>query len=228
MAKINTQPLELLMDNQLRQHDYYSYCSMTWKHCLVNDEEIYDALLNPQKSPYFDPIHYENGNIKTILQDNATLLNMMFYAVYSGYLFSLIVNDERYDREKWSYYYMHKKLNGHIYEPIFISLLPQIFDDKYEISDELKELYITDSRNVFSLVYRCIYSFISQTGLDNSNLFEDIDKDSSYYKEDLPDLLNKMHIKGVNIYYAGKHFHKRQDGKDLTSKNLWGDKNELE
>ena len=123
---------------------------------------------------------------------------------------------------------MHKKLNGHIYEPIFISLLPQIFDDKYELSDELKELYITDSRNVFSLVYRCIYTFISHTGLDNSNLYEDIDKNSSYYKEDLPDLLNKMHRKGVNIYYAGKHFHKRQDGKDLTSKNLWGDKNELE
>ena len=90
------------------------------------------------------------------------------------------------------------------------------------------DLYITDSRNVFSLVYRCIYTFISHTGLDNSNLYEDIDKNSSYYKEDLPDLLNKMHRKGVNIYYAGKHFHKRQDGKDLTSKNLWGDKNELE
>lgn len=228
MAKIDTHPLEGLIDNQLRQHDYYSYGGMTWKPCLVNDEEIYDALLNPQKSPYFDPMHCEYGDFKTILQANATLLNMMFYAVYSGYLFSLIVNDERYDNEKWSYYYMHKKLNGHIYEPIFISLLPQIFDDKYEISDELKELYITDSRNVFSLVYRCIYSFISQTGLDNPNLFEDIDKDSSYYKEDLPDLLNKMHRKGVHIFYAGKQFHKRQDGKDLTSKNLWGDKNELE
>ena len=226
MAKINTQPLELLIDNHLRQHDYYSFCSMTWKHCLVNDEEIYDALLNPQKSPYFNSIHLENGDIKTILQVNATLLNMMFYAVYSGYLFSLIVNDERYDREKWSYYYMHKKLNGHIYEPIFISLLPPIFDE--EIGDELKEIYITDSRNVFSLVYRCIYSFISQTGLKNSNLYEDIDKDSSYYKEVLPDLLNKMHTKGIHIFYAGKQFHKRQDGKDLTSKNLWGDKNELE
>ena len=81
---------------------------------------------------------------------------------------------------------MYKKLNGHIYEPIFISLLPQIFDDEDEINDELKELFITDSRNVFSLVYRCIYSFISQTGLENSNLFEDIDKDSSYYKAILP------------------------------------------
>ena len=90
MAKINTQPLEGLIDNQLRQHDYYGFGSMTWQHCLVNDEEIYDALLNPQKSPYFEPIHLGKGEIKTILQVNATLLNMMFYAVYSGYLFSLI------------------------------------------------------------------------------------------------------------------------------------------
>ena len=81
MAKIDTHPLEGLIDNQLRQHDYYSFGSMTWQHCLVNDEEIYDALLNPQKSPYFDPIHFENGDIKTVLQVNATLLNMMFYAV---------------------------------------------------------------------------------------------------------------------------------------------------
>lgn len=61
MAKINTQLLEGLIDNQLRQHDYYSFGSMTWQHCLINDEDIYDALLNPQKSPYFDPIHLENG-----------------------------------------------------------------------------------------------------------------------------------------------------------------------
>jgi hypothetical protein len=223
MAKINTTPLEGLIDNQLREHDYYSWCSFTRQPCLVTDNEIYDALLNPQKSPYF-----VQREFKTILQANATLLNMMFYAVYSGYLFSSIIEDERYDNKTWSYYYMHKKLNGHIYEPVFISLLLQIFDDKYEISDELKELYITDSRTVFSLVYRCIYSFISQTGLKNSNLFEEIDKESTYYKEELPDLLNKMHKKGVNIFYAGKQFHTRQGGKNLTSKNLWEDLNELE
>ena len=220
MAKINTFSLNVLMVSELREHDYFSFISFSRTHSLVRNEEIYDALLCPQKSPYL-----KMGAYKTILQANATLLNVMFYAVYSGYLFASIMEDELYDKQIWSYYYMHKKLNGHIYEPIFVSLLPLIFD--YQMSENLKELYIKDSRNVFSIVYRSIYSFIIHEGLENLNIYDNVDKESLYYKEDLPELLNEMHKQGVYIFYAGKHDHKRQEGKNLTSTNLWGDKNKI-
>ena len=221
MAKIDLFPLEVLMTRGLREHGYYPLVSFARTSSLVKNEDVFDALLSPQKSPYLI-----KGDFKTILQANATLLNMMFYAVYSGYLFASIIEDKRYDNQTWSYYYMHNKLRGHIYEPIFTSLIFQILDDKYIIThDPFNDFPIKDSRTVFSIVYRCIYSFITQTGLDNPNIYEDIDKESLYYKKDLPDVLKAMHEIGVHIFYAGEHDNGRQKGKKLMSKNLWDDLN---
>lgn len=219
MKNFDTFQLTAFISKELREHDYLSFVLMTRQCARVNETEIYDAYLCPDKSPYL------NEPNKTVLQANASLLNMMFYAYYSGYLYALIRDDEKYDQNKWTFQYMHSRLGGQIYEPIFISLLPQILD--YELTGNLKDLYINESRTVFSIVYRCIYSFIVHSGHENINIYEVVDKNSSFYKTELPKVLHALHEGGLNLFYDSKYHHNRLEGKDLTSINLWGDKNSL-
>ena len=212
---IDTFGLECLMNNQLREHDFLTWVPTTYHITDVSNDEIYDALLNPIKSPYI------NTTYRTILQSNATVVNLMFYSVYCGYLYAAIRSNDSYDNNIWTYEYMHKKLNENIYAPIFISLLPQILD--YDISDTLKKMYIKESRDVFSLVLRCIFSVISQSDVKNNNLYEKTDRNSEFYKNEFPKVLNEMHEQGTFIFFDSKHT--RLKGKNLTSSNLWEDLN---
>lgn len=222
---INTFQLESLISNDLRDHGYYPWCSLRMKKSQVSPEEVFGVLLDPDTSFYIkERMNAFNG--KTIFQANATLVNMMFYAIYTGYLYAHIMEDESYNKDIWSYPYMHEKLGGHIYEPIFISLLPQLFD--YTMPEDLEELYSKDSIKVFNLIYRWIYSFVSTYKLDKGNLYVDYDKEDDFYLNELPKSLSQLHDFGTAIFYAlSKDKTNRLFGKTLLSTNLQMDLNQL-
>lgn len=222
MSTINTFQLESIISNELRDHGYFPWVMMRKKESQVSEQEIYYSLLNPATSPYLNT----NG-FRTVLQSNASLVNIMFYAIYCGYLYASIKDDSRYDNILWTYSYMHQKLNGHIYEPIIISLLPQIFD--YTLPEELKNLYNRDSRTIFNLIYRWIYSFVKTYELSNDNLYENTNKTTEFYKSDLPKALCSLHHWGTSLFYAIRYDKEnRIYGKSIISTNLLEDLNELE
>lgn len=211
MGKIDTWGLTCSMNNELRQHDYLTLIPSLFRYAEVSNEEIYDALLNPDKSPYI------NTSYRTILQANATLVFIMLYAVYCGYLYSAIRSDASYDRSIWTYDYMHRRLDANIYEPFFVALLPKVLD--YEMSSSLKQLYIGDSRNVFLIALRYIGAAVTASGLKNINIYENADRNSSFYKTELPDVLNAMHQQGMMIFFDSDKT--RLKGKNLLSANFW-------
>ena len=224
MASINTFQLESVISNDLRDHGYYPWISTRMKKTNVSETEIFNSLLNPATSIYIS--ERIGGDIKTVFQVNASLVNMMFYAIYSGYLYAYILDDEKYDQNVWTYSYMHKTLGGHIYEPIFISLLPQLLD--YTVPDELRNLYSKDSVKVYNIIYRWIYSFVKTYNLDEGNLYDDYDKDSDFYKETLPNSLKTLHDFGTSIFYAQKYDKEnRLYGKFIISENLKTDLNDI-
>ena len=211
MGAIDTFHLSCAMNNELRQHDYLTWIPSLYKYAEVSNKEIYDALLNPGKSPYL------NTDDKTLLQANATLVFLMLYAVYCGYLYSAIRSDTSYDRNKWTYGFMHRQLDSQIYEPFFISLLPQILD--YDMSENIKRLYIPESRSVFSIALRHIGSAVIGSGMSNMNIYEKADRNSAFYKTELPEILNAMHKQGMMIFFDSAQT--RLKGKNLLSTNFW-------
>lgn len=224
-TSINIFQLESIISNDLRDHGYYPWVSMRMNKSKASPEEVYDVLLNPISSFYIRERMKASGG-KTIFQANASLVNMMFYAIYTGYLYAHIMEDESYPKETWSYRYMHEKLGGKIYEPIFISLLPQLFD--YSMPKELEELYSKDSIKVFNIIYRWIYSFVNTYELDYGNLYADYDQDDDFYLKELPKALSQLHDFGTAIFYAlSKDSSNRLFGKTLLSTNLQTDLSQL-
>ncbi len=223
MESINTFQLETIISNDLRDHGYYPWVSTRMKKTNVSQEEIYNALLNPATSIYItETLH---GG-KTVFQANASLVNMMFYAIYSGYVFAYILDNDRYPENVWSYSYMHRKLSGHIYEPIFVSLLLQLMD--YNLPEDLKNVYSKDAVKVYNIIYRWICGFVNTYDLDKGNLFYDYDQNSSFYKEILPKSLKQLHDFGTAIFYAQRlDKDNRLYGKFIVSENLKTDLNKL-
>lgn len=207
---------------ELRNHDYLTFIPMTKRCANVKDEEIYSALLNPVTSSYFNTPHRD----KTLLQANGHLLTMMFYAYYCGYLYASIRDNEHYDKNIWTYEYMHSKLNGQIYEPIFISLIPQILN--YKITSNLKDLYLPISVKCFSIVLRYINGYISTYKVDNFNIFDYNKYNSDFYKTKLPDWLAQLHREGTFLFFDAKYQHSRLEGQNIISKNLLCDLNNIQ
>lgn len=210
------------LNNELKEHDFLTFIPMTKTCATVEQNEIYAALLNPTTSPYFSTSH----NKKTLLQSNGHILSIMFYAYYCGYLYAVIRDCEFYDKDIWTYQYMHLKLAGQIYEPIFISLIPQILD--YKVTSNIKDLYLPISLKVFSIVLRYFNGFLLASNTDNFNIFESNRYNTDFYKIELPNWLNQLHKEGTFLFFDAKYQHSRLEGKNLLSKNLWGNLDDLQ
>ncbi len=208
--------LRTQLGNELREHDFLTLIPMTKTCAIIEQDEIYAALLNPITSSYFNTPYQK----KTLLQSKGHILSIMFYAYYCGYLYAAIRDSEFYDKSTWTYKYMHSKLGGQIYEPIFISLIPQILD--YRVTSNLKDLYLPISCKVFSIIIRYLNGFLLACNIENFNIFESNKYNTNFYKLELPNCLNQLHQEGTFLFFDAKYQHSRLEGKNLLSKNLWG------
>lgn len=177
--------------------------------CLVPSWQIRDALINPDKSPYFWK-GYKGVSVRW------TFYSVCFFAFVSGIMFSVVKKGNIVNQ--WNYWWMHKHLSSNfILESI--TLEQGIALKNRNTIDLIKGDIDVEGIQMYSLIYWTIHNYFPYIGVQDFDLFDDELLPINRNMVNIDDVLEIFHRAGCACHEIASY--KVDDGR-IRGKCIWG------